>query len=151
MSVVRILTLLAHCLRVGDGSSQHRNGFVNVKRFGQILEGAVLIALHCAFQIGVRGHYNNGKFGVSFLDDFDKAQSVHSRHSNISQDDGWCFLRQSFQRILCRREQGDRDTRLIECFFQYPANGSIIVDDPDSGAHDDSPAGRETWGCDVGS
>lgn len=136
---------------MSDGSSQNCYRFIDVKRFGQIFKGAVLITLHCTFQVGVSGHDNNGEFWVSLLDDFDKAQTVHPGHSNVGQDDGWCFVGQSLQDIFCRRKQGDWNARLIECLFQYPANGSIIVDDPDSAAQDKPTAGREAGGCDVGS
>ena len=44
---------------VGHRAAHQRQGFINVKRFGQVFERAALIRGNGAVQVGVRRHHNH--------------------------------------------------------------------------------------------
>ena len=56
---------------------------VDVKRFGQVFEGAALVGVDCGVEVRVGRHDDDGQVGLAAMDLFQQAQTVDARHADV--------------------------------------------------------------------
>ena len=69
-------------LRLGPCHGGHH--FVDVEGLGQVLEGALLIGIDCAVEIGVRGGDDDGQVGLSRFNLRQQGNTVHAGHTDVA-------------------------------------------------------------------
>jgi len=62
------VTGLLLLLIVADGAFDQGNGFVDIKRFWQIIKRPLLVGANGGIQVGVSGHYDDRKHRVALFD-----------------------------------------------------------------------------------
>jgi hypothetical protein len=124
--------------RLGDGPPNQFHGLVDVKGFGQVFKGAALEGRHRRIEVGIGGHDDHRQFRKMLLDVAQQFQAALARHADVRDQ----YLRplaaiERGQRFVGRAEGLGGDFLAAECLFQHPADGTVIVDDPD-GIHQSS-------------
>ncbi|SUX72065.1 Uncharacterised protein [Citrobacter braakii] len=66
LNITRLLLFLI----MADGAFDQRHGFINIKRFGQIIKRPLLVSADGSIQIGVCGHYDDRKHRMPLFDLF---------------------------------------------------------------------------------
>ena len=104
---------------------------VEVERFCQIFESPALKSRYGRIKIGIGGHDNDGQVRKTGPGRFQQMKAGCSRHANV----GYQHLRDFFlkcrQNIIRIGKGSQRDIFTRERFFQYPANGIVVICNPD--------------------
>jgi hypothetical protein len=119
----------------GDGPAYDGYGLVHVEGFRQVLEGAALVGVDGAVQVGVSGHDDDRQFRVSLVDALDEIHAVHARHAHVGDDGDRPLVVEVVQRVVGGGERRDGNAGLGHGPLQHPANRAVVVDHPDSVAH----------------
>ena len=125
------LFALTLCQRAAD----QFHGMVHIKRLGQILERAALERGHRALQIGISRHDDHRQRGIFIAQGLQQIETGTARHADVADHHLRLAVRQLGQRLVGRGETLVFDLFARQCFFQHPADGAVIVDDPDRFAH----------------
>src|SRR5690606_31079724 len=115
---------------------------IDVKGLGQILEGAALIGGDRTVQVRVRGHDDHRQTRVQLADIRQQLQAAAAGHADIAdQNIGPLLPVQAQQGAVGAVEAGRFHAVLLQGLLQNPADGAVVIDDPDIGglAHSSSP------------
>ena len=119
---------------LAGGLGYQRDRFVDIEWLGEIFEGAALVCGHRAIEIREGGDDDDGDVGVSAGKLLHEFQSTHVGHANIGDDDFRLLVAQCLEELRPRFEASGRHLRQRQCLRQNPANGLVIVHDPDRDA-----------------
>src|SRR5690606_35686586 len=107
---------------------------VDVERLGQIFEGAPLIGGHRTVQIGVCRDDDNRQPREQLADAGQQLQSAAAGHADIAdQHIGTLLAAQPRHGAVGIVETYRLQAILLQGLFQYPADGAIVINDPDIG------------------
>jgi hypothetical protein len=118
--------------RLGNRPTHQIYGLVYVERFGQIFEGTALEGCHGGIEVRVRGHDDDRQVRMIGLGVAQQVESAAAGHADVGDqhlrhlsavERRQCFVR--------RAEALGRDAFTAERLFQHPADGAVVVDDPD--------------------
>ena len=139
---------LAH--RLLDRAADEFDRIVDIKGLRQVLESTALERRHRRLQIRVSGHDDDRQAGMLGLDGRQQFEPGRSRHADIGHQHLRRIVRQGVDRLTCRSEHAASDALARERLFQNPADGLVVVDDPDrfhvfpvSGARPSGPDSRQ--------
>jgi hypothetical protein len=79
----------------------------------------------------VGGHDDDRQLGVLLLHGCQQRKAVAARHPNVADQHARMLALQPPQGRIATVETGGRHPRLLQCPFQHPANGAVVIDDPD--------------------
>ncbi|SVK48402.1 Uncharacterized protein conserved in bacteria [Acinetobacter baumannii] len=123
----RLLLLLI----MADGALDQRHRFVDVERFRQVVEGPLLIGADGRIQIRMRGHDDHRQHRVALFDLLEQRQTIDARHADVGQQHVGSLRGQGFQHVIAAFEGGAAHARAGERTLKHPADGAIVIDDPD--------------------
>ncbi len=138
MTVGRLLLVLLF-LGVLVGALDQRHGVVDVERLGQVFEGAALVGSHRAVQVGMRGHDDHRQARVLLADLREHVQAAEAGHADVGDDHIRLLAGEAGQHAVSAVEALRGHAFLLQGLFQDPADGAVVVDDPDvfASAHAD--------------
>ena len=123
-------------LTLGHGAANQVERLGNVERLRQILKRTALERLHRRVQVRERGHHDDGQGRTPRFDAGEHLYPAFSRHAHVRQN----RLRRATPRGERDFESGERlagvgkhpyrKSFLPERPFEHPANGLIVVDNP---------------------
>jgi hypothetical protein len=116
----------------GQRAAHQFERLVDVERLRQVFERPALERRHGAVEVGIRGHDDDRHLGQALLQRLQQFQPGHPRHADVGQHRSG---RAAFQFAQCvgRRTEGHaRDILAQQGLFQHPADGAVVVDDPDT-------------------
>jgi hypothetical protein len=114
---------------------------VHVERLGQVLERAALERGYRAFEVRVRRHDDHRRrrqLRAQLLHEFEARKTGHA---DVAHDDLGSFLSHAVEGFERRAERAVRDALARERLLEHPADGAVVVDDPDR-VHCDHLPGR---------
>ena len=114
-----------------EGALDQRHGLVDVERLGQVLEGAALVAGYRAVQVGVRGHDDHRQARVQLADACQQVEAAGPGHADVGDDHVRLLASQAGEYTVGTVETLGGHAFLLQGLFQYPADGTIVVDNPD--------------------
>ncbi|MNC44482.1 hypothetical protein D3C75_933880 [compost metagenome] len=112
------------------GALDQGNRFVDIERLGQVFEGAALIGRDSAVQIGVSGHDDDRQPWMLLANPCQKVQAAGAGHADVGNDHVRLLACQAAHHAIGAVEALGGHAFLLQGFFQDPADGAIIVDDP---------------------
>src|SRR5690606_5247549 len=139
MTVRFVVVLLA---AVGERPAHQGDRLVYIEGLGQISEGAALVGGHGAVQVGMGGHDDDRQLGIALPDTRQQFQAAGARHADIAdQDVGTLVTLQAGQGAVGTVEAQWLHAVLLQRLFQYPADGAVVINNPDviSSNHSSSP------------
>ena len=89
----------------------------------------------------MRRHDDDRQRRVLGFDLAQEFQAIGARHAHIADDDAGEGVVQGVQRIVSAGKALVGDIAARERLFQHPADGFVVVDDPDRLRHVGSPCG----------
>ena len=104
---------------------------VEIERFCQILECAPLKCGYGRIEIGIGGHDNDGQMWETFPCHFQQMEAGCPWHAYIRHQHLRNFFLQCHQNVIGTGKGSQRDIFTRERFFQYPANGIVVICNPD--------------------
>ena len=113
-----------------NGTAREAYGLVHVERLREVFERASAVGGNRAFQVGMGGydnHRNLRRLGVDGLEQF---ESANAGHADIRDHDVRPLTFQQVGNLIRGVEGLDGHIRLGQGFFQHPADGAVVVDDP---------------------
>jgi hypothetical protein len=113
---------------------------VDVEGLRQILESAALKCRHGAVEIRVRGHDDHGQSRETLLHLVEQLKARIARHPDVRHEHAWIVGAQRLEHFVDRNERLVRNAFPLERLLEHPANGAIVIDDPDR-FHRDLPHG----------
>ncbi|MCY1403620.1 hypothetical protein D9M71_188080 [compost metagenome] len=121
------------------GTFDQRNRFIHVEWLWQVLEGAALVGRHRAVQVRMGGHDDHRQTRVLFANASQQVQATGARHADIGNDHIRLLPSQAAHHAIGTVEALGGHAFLLQGFFQDPADGTVVIDDPDSftTAHDE--------------
>ena len=124
-------TALVH--RFIDGTPDQFDRLIHVEGLRQVFESATLEGGNSAFQVGIGGHDDDRhrrKTGLHFLQQF---KAGLARHADVGHQHLRCFdaLFELGNRLAGRGVTLERDALARQGLFQDPADGTIVVNNPD--------------------
>ncbi len=125
------LLLALLLLSVLIGALDQRHSVVNVERLGQVFEGAALIGRHRAVQIRMRSHDDHRQARVLLADLREHVQAADTGHADIGNDHIRLLAREPGEYAVGTVEALRGHAFLLQGLFQDPADGAVVVDDPD--------------------
>src|SRR3989344_4250883 len=128
---------------VFDGALHQAQGLVHGEGLRQVFKGTAAVGGHGAFRVGVRGDDDHGNFRRLAIDDLKQIQSADARHADVGDDDIRLLPIEYVGDVVRGFEGLYRHAGLRERLFQHPADGAVVVDNPDdvSSGHGCSPMG----------
>ncbi|MNF85416.1 hypothetical protein D3C84_678090 [compost metagenome] len=117
-------------LRVLIGALDQGDRFIDVERLGQVLEGAALIGRHCAVQVGMGGHDDHRQARVQLADPRQQFQAAGAGHADVRDDHVRLLPAEVTEHAVGAVEALGGHAFLLQGFFQHPADGAVVVDDP---------------------
>ena len=124
-------------LRVGRqigllrGTAHKVDRLVDVEWLGQIFECAALIGRNRGVQIRMRGHDDDRQSGARDLDFLEQVQAAAAGHADIGHEHIGRIAAQRRQDIVGLVEALGRHAAALQRLLQHPANGGVVVDQPD--------------------
>ena len=114
------------------GCATHEvHGLIDVEGLRQIFERAALISRDRAVEIGVRGHHDDGQFRLAVANLGQQLETAAARHANVGDQHVGSIAAQRGERPVRVIERGRRHTSLAQRALENPADGGIVVDEPD--------------------
>jgi hypothetical protein len=107
------------------------DGLIDVERLRQIFVGAALEGGHRGVEIRIGGHHDDRDRGVALLHRLQQLEARQPRHADIGHQHFRRAAGERFERILRGRKRVERDAFSTERLLDHPADGAVIVDDPD--------------------
>ncbi|MNC86188.1 hypothetical protein D3C83_18260 [compost metagenome] len=104
---------------------------VDIERLGQVLEGAALESGDRRVEVGVGGHDDDRHGGMALLDGLQQLQAREPGHADVRDEDLGSAARKRVERLLRRGERVEVDALARERLLDHPADGAVVVDDPD--------------------
>ena len=104
---------------------------VDVEGLRQVLVGAALERGHGAVEIGVRGHHDHRHRGMALLDRLQQLQPRQAGHAHVGDQHLRRAAGERIERFLRGGERAERDALAAQRLLDHPADGAIVVDDPD--------------------
>jgi hypothetical protein len=122
---------------MGQRTAHQRNGFIHIEGLWQVFECAALVGRHRAVQVGVRGHDDHRQLGKLLADTRQQLQTAGAGHADVADQDVRVLTLQPCQSAVSVIEADRFHALLLQCLFQHPADGSVIINNPDifSSAH----------------
>ncbi len=134
--------LLLACLALGAlllevilGAPNQGHGLVDVKRLGQVFEGAALVGVDRTIEIRVGGHDDDGQVGLTAVDLLQQAQAVDPGHPDIGEDHIGRAQLQGMEQGFAIGETLAGEAFAAEGALQHPADRTVVIDDPHFGGH----------------
>lgn len=91
----------------------------------------MLIGADGGVQIRMRGHDDHRQHRVALFDLLEQRQAVYTRHADIGQQHVGGLRGQGFQHVIAAFVGGAAQARTGERALKHPADGAIVIDDPD--------------------
>ena len=110
---------------------RHGHGFVDVEWLGQVLEGATAVGRHGAVQVGVGRHDDHRQLRVLIMHGGQQIQPVDAWHADVADDGVGTLFFQAVQKVLTILEALCMQPGFGQGFFQYPADGLVVIQYPD--------------------
>ncbi len=129
------LALGALLLEVILGAAHQGHRFIDVERFGQVLEGAALVGVDRAVEIRVGGHDDDGQIGLTAVDLLQQTQAVDARHPDIGEDHIGRAQLKGVQQGFAIGKALAVEAFAAESALQHPADRTVVIDDPHFGGH----------------
>ncbi|MNZ60742.1 hypothetical protein D3C78_788160 [compost metagenome] len=117
-------------LRMLVGALYQRDRLIDIERFGQVFESAPLVRRHCAVQVGMGGHDDDRQARVLVANLCQQVEAAGAGHANVGNDHVRLLPGQAAHHAIGAVEALGGHAFLLQGFFQDPADGAIIVDDP---------------------
>ena len=119
---------------VGQRTAHQCHRLVDVERLWQVFEGAPLIGGHRTVQIGMCGDDDNRQPRMQLADAGQQLQPAAAGHADIAdQHIGPLLPAQPRHGAVGIVETYRLQAILLQGLFQYPADGAIVINDPDIG------------------
>ena len=116
---------------MGQRAADQGDGLVYVKGLGQVLEGTTLVGGNGAVEIRVGGHDDHWQLRITLAHGGQQIQAAGAGHADVADENVRMLALQTRQGGVCA-VKGDRlHAFLLQGFLQYPADGAVVVDDPD--------------------
>ncbi|MCY1432524.1 hypothetical protein D9M71_485250 [compost metagenome] len=121
------------------GALDQGNRLVDVEGLGQVLEGAALVGSDRAVQVGVGGHDDHRQARVQVADLRQQVEATDARHADVRDDHVRLLPGEATEQAVGALETLRVHAFLLQGLFQDPADGPVVVDNPDgfSTAHDE--------------
>src|SRR5207302_10634179 len=104
---------------------------VDVEGLGKIFVGAALEGGHRGIEIRIGGHHDDRHRGMALLDGLQQLQPRAPGHADIGDEALRRTARERIERLLRGGKRVEGDAFAAERLFDHPADGTIVVDDPD--------------------
>ncbi len=131
--------------RAARRTAHQRHRLVDVEGLGQVLERPALVGRHRAAEVRVRGHHDHRQRRARIADAPQQLQSRGARHADVGDEHVGGVAPQRIERRLRGLEGARRHAVVAQRAFQHPADGSVVVDQPDSQCtHVSSPRGNSS-------
>jgi len=114
-----------------QGTMDQLQGVVHVERLGQVFEGAALKRRDRRIEVGIGGHDDHGQARMLGLQAFHEIQTAHAGHADVGQHRARSFLVEGAQGGFGAVEDAVRQVFPSQGLFEHPADGTVVVDDPD--------------------
>ena len=114
--------------------------FVDIEGLGQIFKSATFVGCECVLKIGVCGDDYDWQSRAHRAQFLKQGKTAHSRHTYVGDQHVRLSVRDGFQQVFGTLEAAARHARLLQRFFQHPANRLIVVHHP----HIERPVGHQT-------
>lgn len=112
------------------GALDQRDRLVHIEWLGQVLECTALVRRNGAVQVGVGGHDDDRQARVLLTDLCQQVEAAGARHADVGNDHVRLLACQAAHDAIGAIEALGGHAFLLQGFFQDPADGAIIVDDP---------------------
>ena len=113
------------------GALDQGDRLVDVERLGQVFEGAALVGGHRAVEVGMRGHDDHRQARMQFADLRQQVEAAGAGHADIGDDHVRLLPAEAADHAVGAVEAHRGHAFLLQGLFQYPADGAVVVDDPD--------------------
>ncbi|MCY1350908.1 hypothetical protein D9M69_371540 [compost metagenome] len=113
------------------GALDQGDRLVDVERLGQVFEGAALVGRHRAVQVGMRGHDDHRQARVHLADLRQQVEAAGAGHADVGDDHVRLLAAEAAEHAVGVVEAERGHAFLLQRFLQYPADGAVVVDDPD--------------------
>ena len=113
------------------GAADQVHGLVDVEGLGQVLEGAALIGRDGGIEVGVRRHDDHRQAGARHLDFLEQIEAAAAGHADVGHQHVGSVGAQRRNHVVGLVEGLGDHAAALQRLFQNPANGCIVVDQPD--------------------
>jgi hypothetical protein len=104
---------------------------VDVEGLGQVFERAPLKRRNRGLQVGVRGHDDDRQSRMLFLDRRKQLEPGGAGHANVGNQHLRGILGERLDAPPAPRHTDGRECFHAQGLFEHPANGLVVIDDPD--------------------
>jgi hypothetical protein len=116
------------------GAAHLIDGLVEVEGLRQVLEGTAVEGGHGAVEVRVRGHDDDRQVRDGGVDLLQQIEAVDAGHADVGQDHVGALALQRLHDADAVGEAGHIHVGLAQRALQHPADGAVVVDDPDLAA-----------------
>ncbi|MNL47635.1 hypothetical protein D3C87_1704340 [compost metagenome] len=116
---------------MADSAFYQRYGFIDIKGFRQVIERPLLVGADGGVEIRMCGHYDDRKHRMTLFDLLEQRKTIHTRHADVRQQHVRSLRGQGFEHRIATVEGHAAHTGSSERTFKHPADGAIVIDDPD--------------------
>ncbi len=113
------------------GAADQRNGIVDVEGLGQVLEGTALVGGHGAVEVRMRRHDDDRQARMLRANLRQHVEAAGARHADVREDDVRLLGLQRAEHAIGAVETARDHAGLLQGFLQHPADGTVVIDDPD--------------------
>ena len=125
-----VCTIVVRRLRNRPAHQFH--GLVDVEGLGQVFESAALEGRHGGIEVGIGGHDDHRQLGMALLHMAQQVEAVAARHADVRHQHLRLLAAVERRQRVVGGAEGFRGNVLpAERLFQHPADGAVVVDDPD--------------------
>ena len=117
--------------RLLSGAAHQIDRLIDVERLRQIFERAALIRGDGAVEIGMRGHDDDRQLGLAVANLGQQLEAAAARHADVGDQHVGSIAAQRGERGVGVIERGRRHASLAQRALEHPADGGIVVDEPD--------------------
>ena len=118
--------------RVLIGALDQGHRFINVEGLGQVFKRTALVGSHRAVEVRVRGHDDHRQARIKVTNLRQHVETADTGHADVGNDYIRLLPRELRQYAIGTVEALSGHALLLQCFLQNPADGAVIVDNPDS-------------------
>ncbi len=114
------------------GCATHQvDGLIDVERLRQVFEGAALVRGDGAVEIRVRRHHDHRQLRLAVVNLGQQFEAAAAGHANVGDQHIGSIASQRRERRVGVIERGRRHASLAQRALEHPADGGIVVDEPD--------------------
>ncbi len=109
-----------------------RHRFIDIERLGQVFERAALVGEHGAVEVRMCCHDDDRQCVAVAPESPHQFETVDAGHPDIGHQDVGAAALDHIQHAIGVSEAASRHAFALESLLEHPANGRVIVDDPDN-------------------